>query len=79
MMNNWAIARDFDIMAYAQMSLINVNADVSSKVRGLKFSFSLHLHPNFVYASSIGSGESAHVHIRACYHICAKVSNECQC
>ena len=35
--------------------------DVFSKVRGLNFGLSLHQHPYFVYMSSEGSGESAHM------------------
>ena len=66
------------IIAYAQMSLINANADVFVKARDLNFCFSLHLHPCFVYASSEDSGESVHIRIHAFYRICANVSNKCQ-
>ena len=34
---------------------------ISSRPRGIIFSLSLHLHPCFVYVSSKGSGESAHI------------------
>ena len=67
------------IIPFAQMSLINANADVSSEARDLNFDLSFHLHPYFVYASSEDSGEPAHIHIHANYHICATVSNKCQC
>ena len=50
------------LIAYAQMYLINAHSDVSSKVRGLSFVLSHHLHRYFVYASSEGSGESVHMH-----------------
>ena len=36
-------------------------ADISSKVRGLKFDIGLHLHPDFTYAGSEGSDKSAHM------------------
>ena len=48
------------LIAYVQMPLINAHAVVSSGARGLNFGLSLHLHPYFVYASSKGSGKSAH-------------------
>ena len=38
--------------------LINTHDDVYSKVRGLNFGVSLHLHPHYAYASSKDSGES---------------------
>ena len=41
-------------------SSVNVHADVSSGVKGLKFCPSLHLYPYFVYANSEGFGESVH-------------------
>ena len=50
------------LIAYAQMLLINAHYVVSSNARGLNFGPRLHLHPYFVYASSEGSGESAHMH-----------------
>ena len=37
------------------------HAEVSSKDRALNFGTSLYLHLDFVYASSEGSGESAHM------------------
>ena len=49
------------LIAYAQMSIINDHADVSSEARGRIFGLSLHLHLHFVYASSEGPGESAHM------------------
>ena len=48
-------------MAYAQTPLMNAHTDVFSGDRGLKFGLSLHLYPYFLYASSEGSGESAHM------------------
>ena len=59
--NIWASTQDFDV-AYAQNALIKAHADISSKVRDLNFSLSLHLHPNFMYASREGSGKSVHMH-----------------
>ena len=50
-------------IAYAQMRvIINAHANASSRARGRNFSPSLHLQLYFVYASSEGSGESAHMH-----------------
>ena len=43
------------------MPLANTHADVSSKANGLKLGMSLHLYAYFMYASSEGSGESAHM------------------
>ena len=50
------------LIAYAQMSLINVRANLSSGAKGPIFGMSLHLQPYFAYVSSEGSGESVHVH-----------------
>ena len=47
------------LIAYAQISTINMHADVSSRARGLSFDTSLHLYSYFVYASSEDSGVSA--------------------
>ena len=52
------------LIAYAQMSLIKVRADLSSGARCLIFGMSLHLQPYLTYASSEGSGESAHMRMR---------------
>ena len=41
---------------------LNAPAHMSSEARILHFSPGLHLHLYFVYASSEGSGESAHLH-----------------
>ena len=49
------------LIAYVKMPLINVNGDISSIARDLKFGLSIHLHPYFVYAISEGSGDSAHM------------------
>ena len=54
----WACARD--------SGTYRICANASNKRpcctdRGLKFIVSLHSHPHFVYASSEGSGESAHM------------------
>ena len=43
------------------LRLINAHADIFSIARSLNFGLSLHLHPFFVYASSEGFGESAHI------------------
>ena len=48
------------LIAYAQVPLINAHVDISSKARGLHFGLCIHLLLYFVYASSEGSGESAH-------------------
>ena len=48
-------------IAFAQMFLIVVHADVSSEARELNFDLSFHLHIYFLYASSEGFCESAHV------------------
>ena len=40
---------------------INAHAYVSSRAWGSKFSLSMHLHPFYVYASSEGYDESAHM------------------
>ena len=45
------------LIAHAQMP----HAKVSSKARDINFVLSLHLQPYFVYAISVGSGESAHM------------------
>ena len=50
------------IIAHAQMSLINVRADLFRGARGLVFGMSLHLQPYFAFASNEGSGESVHMH-----------------
>ena len=56
-----AITRILLLTACAQMALINARPDVFKEARGLYFSMSLHLHPYFMYASSEGSSESAHI------------------
>ena len=38
----------------------NAHCDVSCSTGGLKFGLMLYLRPNFVYASSVGSGSSLH-------------------
>ena len=40
---------------------LSAYADVSSGARGLIFGLSLRLHPYFMYASSEGSSETAHL------------------
>ena len=54
------------VNAYALMSQTNLHDDVSRKATDRKLSFDLQLHPYFVYESSIGSGESVHMHRLAC-------------
>ena len=49
------------LIAYAQMSLSNTHAGVSSEASSLSFDLSLYLHPYFVYASCEGYGESWHM------------------
>ena len=56
-----AITRIPLLTACAQVPLINAHPDVFKEARGLYFGLSLHLHPYFMYASSEGSGESAHM------------------
>ena len=51
--------------ANAQMPKINANAGASGEHGCLNFSLSNHLHLYYVYASSEGSGESAHMRICA--------------
>ena len=45
----------------SQVPSLNAAAKVSSQALDIKFGLSLHLHPFFVYVSSEGSGESAHL------------------
>ena len=47
------------LIAHAQKPRLNDHADISSGARGLNFGLSLHLHPEFVYASSGYSDEHA--------------------
>ena len=47
------------LIAFAQKPPLNAHADLHTVARGLNFGLTLHLHQNFVYASSEGSGESA--------------------
>ena len=49
------------LITYAQMPLISAHIDVPSKPRILIFGLSLHLYTYFMTASSVGSGESAHM------------------
>ena len=49
------------LIAYAQTLHFNAFADVSSSARGLKFCLRFHLYPYFVYTSTKGSDESAHL------------------
>ena len=53
---------DLVLIAYAQESPLNTQAELSSSARGLIFGLSLYLYPYFVYSSSRCSGESAHLH-----------------
>ena len=50
-----------ELIAYAQMLLINAVAGVSSRARGIHIDLHLHLHSYFMNASSEKSGESAHM------------------
>ena len=43
------------------MLLVSVHAGVSSEARDLNVDLIIHQHPNFVYESGEGSGESAHM------------------
>ena len=45
----------------AQRPSLNAHADVTSGARDLTFGLSLHLPSCFVYASTEGAGESAHL------------------
>ena len=49
------------VLLYGQKPHMNTYVDVPSRARGLNFAPSLHLYPCFVYASSEGSGRSAHL------------------
>ena len=48
-------------ITYGQMPLINGHADLSHRASGLNFDLNIYLYPYFVYTSSEGSGESAHM------------------
>ena len=52
---------DVVLMENAQETSLNAHACASVRVRGLRFGLSLHLLPYYVYASSEGFGESAHM------------------
>ena len=56
------------LIAYAQKHPLNAFADVASRIRGLNFGLSLHLHQFFAYASSEGSDESAHIYADSSEH-----------
>ena len=47
------------LIAYAQKPPVIAHVKVSFEARSLNLGLSCHLHPDFVYASSKGSGESA--------------------
>ena len=49
------------LIASAQKPPINSHTDLLSGTRDLSFSLGLQLHPHFVYPSSEGSDESAHL------------------
>ena len=49
------------LIAYAQKRPLNTHSNVSSGARGLNFALSLNQHPYFMYASSEGSEELAHM------------------
>ena len=52
-------------LAYAILEFtayLNVHSDIYSGVRDLYVGLSLHQHPYFVYASSLGSGKFARLH-----------------
>ena len=49
------------LIIYAQKPSAKAHANVSSIARDLSFGLSLHQHPYFVYNSSKGSGEHAHL------------------
>ena len=51
------------------LNLSNNFAGISSKARDLIFRLSFHLYPYLVYASSEGSGESAHMRAYAQTHL----------
>ena len=52
------------LIAYAQKPPLNSHADLYSRDRSLHFGPSLHLHSNFVYASSKGSSQTADAQAR---------------
>ena len=54
------------LMTDAQMSLVNTHSGVSSKVGGLNFGLSLHLHPYLMLVSSDGSGKSVYMRVCIC-------------
>ena len=47
------------VAAHMQKSPLNAHADISSTARYVSFGLSVHLYS--VYASNVGSGESAHM------------------
>ena len=49
------------LITYAQKPSLNTHADISNGTRGLMLGLRLYLIPIFVYASSEGSGKSAHL------------------
>ena len=58
---------------------LNARAGVSSRARSVNVALSLHLHPNFVYASSEGCDEPAHLmqaHLSLCFSTMGKGQNE---
>ena len=44
---------------------LNIHVQLSSGSKGLKVDMRLHLNTYFVYASSEGSDETAHTHMRS--------------
>ena len=53
-------------ISYMQKPPLKAHADISSRAKSLNLSRSLHLHPNFVYVSSEGSGKSAFSQTHLC-------------
>ena len=49
------------LIGYAQLPKFNAHADIPIKARSLKCCLTLHLLSLFIYASSKGYGESAHM------------------
>ena len=50
-------------ITYAQKPQINAYVDISVGSKGLDLGLRFHLYPYFVFASSDGSEESAHMHL----------------
>ena len=62
--HNWDSTREFGTYHICSKPYLNDRTDVCSGVRGLNFGLILQQYQFFGYASSEGSHESAHMHMR---------------